>query len=987
MKQLPSLFKTGPIAAVALAFALTAPSGGAQTNSTVDKLHGYSGVLLDTALFSADAGGHTGKAGDRSIDFGSTGSGAVYIDNASFLNSAGTNDEMSFSLWLYRYDINASSAFWASATSQSRGWQAHVPWDNDNIYFDTAGCCDGGTQRISESITTYSGYTGDDTWWNAWHHFVFSKKAEIKQIWIDGVLFLEGASTSALPADFTNLWLGRDVGDNDYMHGKIDDFAVFGVALTETDVKALSSGTLPTALASTDKLLAYWDFNDYAPEGQFVSIFPESEAVAAAPNLIKVVHTDGAVAWTSANVTLAVDGTVVTPTTFSRSGTDVTLTYAPSAWFEPLSSHTATLTIPNGANAVKTVEWSFKVATYTKDTVQSRVGLLKGGSAYSANAGGHSGKTGDFAIDFGASSTGPVEVYDASFLNTASTNDTLTFSFWLKLYDVGGDSAFWAYSPTASGNGRGAQAHVPASGGTIYFDTAGCCDTSTQRISDSISAYANYSGEDSWWQSWHYFVFSKKAEDKQIWIDGDLFLESGSTGALPTDFTELFIGSDGAEGTLVHGLIDDFCVFSNQLAQADIQSLYAGAAPTTLAAGKGLLAYWNFDDAPTLGTLIAVLPAADATNASPNLVKISHQDGTIAWDTNKVVLKLDGAPVAATITDVNGLITVTYAPTPLFSAKTTHSAALYYNGSEYYAWSFKVGLYTQDAMHGYPGTLTGTATYTADKGGRSGVTGDYAIDFGDSSAKQGVYLANASFLNTAASNDVIAISAWEKFHALTTFSLFFGVSPSSSGTERGFSAHVPADSGTVYFDTAGCCDTDSERISEDIANYANYSGDWTWWTNWHHVVVQKNLTTKEVWIDGVLFLSGENTGALPTDFTEAYIGYNYADGTPMLGVIDDFAIFGTALDEATIGKLAAGTLPTALAASTKLMAYWGFNEGLPVTVTPTISVARSGANLVITWTGTLQSCATVNGSWTDATGLTSPATIKPSAQSQFYRAY
>jgi hypothetical protein len=53
--------------------------------------------------------------------------------------------------------------------------------------------------------------------------------------------------------------------------------------------------------------------------------------------------------------------------------------------------------------------------------------------------------------------------------------------------------------------------------------------------------------------------------------------------------------------------------------------------------------------------------------------------------------------------------------------------------------------------------------------------------------------------------------------------------------------------------------------------------------------------------------------------------------------------------------------------------------------TPTLSVARSGNDLVITYAGgTLQSAGAVNGPWTDETGA-SPLTVQPTGTGKFYR--
>jgi len=104
----------------------------------------------------------------------------------------------------------------------------------------------------------------------------------------------------------------------------------------------------------------------------------------------------------------------------------------------------------------------------------------------------------------------------------------------------------------------------------------------------------------------------------------------------------------------------------------------------------------------------------------------------------------------------------------------------------------------------------------------------------------------------------------------------------------------------------------------------------------------------------------------------------------LTGIIDDAAIFSTALTEADITKLAAGTLPNALGGTAKLMAYWDFNDA-KAAAPPTVSVARTATGLTITFTGTLQSASAVTGPWTDE-AATSPAAIQTSGTLKFYRA-
>ena len=64
------------------------------------------------------------------------------------------------------------------------------------------------------------------------------------------------------------------------------------------------------------------------------------------------------------------------------------------------------------------------------------------------------------------------------------------------------------------------------------------------------------------------------------------------------------------------------------------------------------------------------------------------------------------------------------------------------------------------------------------------------------------------------------------------------------------------------------------------------------------------------------------------------------------------------------------------------------NEVAPLAanwVSPTLSIAKDGVNVKITYTGKLQSATAVTGPWTDVSGA-SPVTVVPTAAQTFYRA-
>jgi hypothetical protein len=238
------------------------------TDTTANK---RKAVFLGPAKFTPNMGGHSGITGDYALDLGIAGGAMAQVTDPTFLNAPAANDELSFSVWVKRYDINDSSAFWVRSRqnpvstdtpgNSDRAFQAHVPWSDNVVAFDTVGCCDPALQRISANATTASGYTGLGWWTNNWHHWVFTKKADQKNIYVDGKLFLNGSSSNPLPIDIGEFMIGAETGTGNSMHAKVDDFAVFGKELTLAQANSLFTGTAPSAISGA-QLLAFWNFND-----------------------------------------------------------------------------------------------------------------------------------------------------------------------------------------------------------------------------------------------------------------------------------------------------------------------------------------------------------------------------------------------------------------------------------------------------------------------------------------------------------------------------------------------------------------------------------------------------------------------------------------------------------------------------------------------------------------------------------------------------
>ena len=405
----------------------------------------------------------------------------------------------------------------------------------------------------------------------------------------------------------------------------------------------------------------------------------------------------------------------------------------------------------------------------------------------------------------------------------------------------------------------------------------------------------------------------------------------------------------------------------------------------------------------TLGTTVAGADRPFLSVINPNFDSFTfraNDKGASIVDPASAKLTIDGQVVPLTAGPKSVDATdFSYKPAAPFPPNSDHTYSIEVKdtlgNTVTAAGSFKTINYTLDKLHSYFGQIRGSAALTPPSGGHTGQTSDLAVDFGRAgSINPSVLIPDGTFMNPTASNDVMTFSLWiKKYDNDIDNTAFWADSPSSPGI-LGFKANVPLLDGTIVFDAGGNVLDDSE-ISAPIASFPAFTDD-AWWTNlWHHWVFVKNgLATKQIWIDGQLFLEG-TAGAtpLPRDFAHIWLGAD-ASGQGGItgnlhGLIDDFAIFGTALTQAQIQQLFTGTLPSALPASTKPLAYWDFSASA-VVVRPPITVGRSGNAITISWPGSvtgfrLVTSATVNGTYTDVTGVTGNSyTINSPTGTKFY---
>lgn len=211
---------------------------------------GQHGALIGAAVLGGLGSGFTGRPGDRALDLGTGAANAsVRIDGASQggFDALEKLDRATISLWAFGGPQlpMANCAFWFDsgiAGADARNLMVHLPWSDQAIYFDTAGCC-GADTRVSRVEPD------PNRWKGRWNHYVFLKDGRRKEIWQNGVLWASGDSAIPLKG-VKSLWLGSAPGGTSPYPGKLDDIGVWAAALKPEDIRRLYGGASPLAIGS-----------------------------------------------------------------------------------------------------------------------------------------------------------------------------------------------------------------------------------------------------------------------------------------------------------------------------------------------------------------------------------------------------------------------------------------------------------------------------------------------------------------------------------------------------------------------------------------------------------------------------------------------------------------------------------------------------------------------------------------------------------------
>ena len=333
--------------------------------------------------------------------------------------------------------------------------------------------------------------------------------------------------------------------------------------------------------------------------------------------------------------------------------------------------------------------WNFDEGT--DDVVGGIPGTLEGGAELT-----------DGTLNLGGAGGQHLNVTDEAgmrTINKAFNKDVVTVSFDQKWNEaVANQSSFWFHSPTTGAGQRAFQAHGPWGNGTIFFDTAGCCDGGTQRINGPPPEGTNY-------EEWNNFVFVKNGDAKQVYVNGVLAFEGNNTNDLPIDVNRLVIGGGENGGNSHRGQIDNFAIFNRALTGEDATKLANGVSPQDLDGPSGIFLDFAGDGpnssgaAPAPWVAVNNLVQDEAFDVGGGVTLTARDDGfnpnnpagSGAFDCNGFSIPAEAADdylfkIADTAgtearIEIGGLAAGTYDVT-VFEGRTTDTSRLARSGSE-----------------------------------------------------------------------------------------------------------------------------------------------------------------------------------------------------------------------------------------------------------------------------------------------------------------
>jgi hypothetical protein len=590
---------------------------------------------------------------------------------------------------------------------------------------------------------------------------------------------------------------------------------------------------------------------------------------------------------------------------------------------------------------------------------------------------------------------------------------SFSVSFWAKLGIWTGDPAFLSNKDWGGGGNPGWVIATAGDGRIQWNFTDG-----TRRDFDSAGGIFSD-------KNWHHIVVTfDRAGDATAYVDGSKVDARTITPALDTLDSGLptNIGQDG-NGTYTDGggvgvddgQIDDVAIWRRVISAGEVTRIYSAA-----------LAGVNVANVPDAAgpTVTEYVPAMGGTQVAPAVaVRLKIEDAGTALDKTSVELSFDGAKVAHTLESDGKTNVVVYDPPGLLAAKSTHAIKLVFkdNGSPAVTTTKEYSFTVADYLNITVGAPLFSENFDAIEEGKlpTGWTvknftdgagaGEDLASFGSDSYLDWVVINRQRLVDMNQLNRLeVAPSQYVNGNLVTNLvdgNFIYAESDTRSGNQiqylftKDYSLTGKKDI-YLYFHSI------RTQNQDDIASveYSIDSG-----ANWLPIVYMIDAadiilgadsktdavaTLNEPRTDAAVYTdpdTGEQKGGTYGAFIGAPIT---ADLAPYIsGRVNDDQVESKRVEFFRIDKADnQGKVRFRFAQAGTGSWFFGVDSFAIYSVTQTqepatMKIKLDNSTVKVEWSasGTLQSADTVNGTWSDVAGATSPYSVTPAVGAKFYR--
>ncbi|KRB37164.1 PKD domain-containing protein [Microbacterium sp. Root180] len=717
---------------------------------------------------------------------------------------------------------------------------------------------------------TYPGYTAtvqstksyNDS---KWHHLVAQQSADGQALYVDGELV--GSSTVTGAQSYTGYWkLG---GDNingwpnqpasSYFRGSIDEFAVYGSALTATQVAnhyEIGKGPHLPPVAVIDEVVA----------GQTVTFSGKGSTSSGDADVASY-------AWSFG------DGATSTEAT-------------PTHKYAGAGDYTVTLTVTDSQDAVSAVTTKqLTIAAPATATAKYTQRVLDDGAQVYWGLGGPVGNV-DWVSDrdmvgtpgVGTSSdsvtTGGSATFDGGSAfgrtsRTISASTPFAAEVWFKTTTTNGGKIF-GYGGSSEGNSGNYDRHLyMTNDGRLVFGVW---------LGFAAIVQTSASFNDG---QWHHVVAQVGPDGgERLFVDGALAASDGGIQGAQEYDGYWRIGGDNIGGWpgqpnsyYFNGQLDDFAAYSRTLSENEVDDHYriakglattqaqfsvTGTGPSrtfdgtasTPTPGRTITGYaWSFGDGGT-GSGATASHTYDEPGTYTATLTVTDSAGRTGVATSTIViLPPHAAPVAAIGTDVDGLTVDFDSDDSTASGGATIAD---------YAWNFGDGTTSTQAdpthVYGAAGTYTVSLTVTDSEGSTSSVaTAEVTVEH---AAPTAAFTADASGLSVS----VDATGSAASDGATLTYSWNWGDGSAAGTGKTATHRYDTAGERTVTLTVTDSLGTTATKTASVTATHADPTASFTAQTSMLDVSVDASVSAASDdatlsyswnWGDGTAAGSGE----------------------------------------------------------------------------------------------------------------------------------